>query len=330
MVGAAAVKRLAALLLTLCLASCGQPQSPLNPAGDEAQGLYSLWTLMLWVCGAAYLIVLLFLAAALWRHRRRLQPQSSDAGLKVGLAAWAGFIVVGLSVLAGASFLADRTLASQARAQALQVRVTGHQWWWRVQYRDPASGAWIETANEVHLPLGRPARIELVSSDVIHSFWIPNIAGKIDMIPGRTNTLTALPRRTGWFRGQCAEFCGLQHAQMALDVKVDTAEAFAAWLAGQARPAPALASRGRDLIEQGACGQCHSVRGTAARGRAGPDLTHVAARKSLAAGTLPLTRGALMGWITQPQAIKPGAEMPASGLSPADTLAVVAYLEGLT
>jgi cytochrome c oxidase subunit 2 len=313
-------------------------QSPLAPAGDEAQRLYSLWTLTLWICGGVYLLVLAFLGLALWRHRRRLaaaapDPEPKNRGLELGLAGWAAFITVGLTVIAGASFLADRSLAANHPGDVLQVRVTGQQWWWRVQYRTP-TGAWIETANEVHLPLNRPARIEVATTDVIHSFWIPNLSGKQDTIPGRINTLFATPRRTGWFRGQCAEFCGLQHAQMSLDVKVEPAAAFDAWLAGQAgasRPPPdPVALRGQQIVTTGTCAQCHTVRGAAAQGRAAPDLTHVASRRSLAAGTLPFNRGALMGWITQPQASKPGAEMPPSGLPPADALAVVHYLEGLT
>jgi cytochrome c oxidase subunit 2 len=315
------------------LSALAAVQTPLAPAADQAARLAGLWDLMLWMCGGAYLRVLLFLAWALWRNRNLIHPPADhEGGLRLGFAAWAGLVTVGLSVLAGASFLVDRSLAANAE-RPLEVRVTGQQWWWRVQYRDPVAGTWVETANEVHLPLGRPARVTVASTDVIHSFWIPNLTGKIDMVPGRLNAITVTPRRTGWFRGQCAEFCGLQHAQMALDVKVDAPDAFAAWLAGQAAAAPApsnpAAARGLAIVSTGTCGQCHSIRGTAAAGRNGPDLTHVAARKSLAAGTLPFTRGALMGWIAQPQALKPGAEMPASNLSPSDTLAVVAYLETL-
>jgi cytochrome c oxidase subunit 2 len=314
----------------------GWTQSPLAPVTDEAQRLYGLWNLMLGICGGVYVLVLLFLGWALWRNRRRLEAPSlnpNDRGLQLGLTAWAAFITVGLAVIAGASFLVDRSLAAAHPGDVVQVRVTGQQWWWRVQYRTP-SGGWIETANEVHLPLNRPARIEVATTDVIHSFWIPNLAGKQDTIPGRINTLFATPRRTGWFRGQCAEFCGLQHAQMALDVKVESPKAFDAWLTGQAgassAPPDPVAARGQQIVTTQTCGQCHSVRGTPANGRAAPDLTHVASRRSLAAGTLPFNRGALMGWITQPQAAKPGAEMPPSGLAPADTLAVVHYLEGLS
>lgn len=213
------------------------------------------------------------------------------------------------------------------------MRVTGHQWWWRVQYRDPATGGWIETANELRLPVDRPARIELQAADVIHSFWIPNLSGKLDMIPGRTNLLYVTPTRTGSFRGQCGEFCGLQHAQMALAVQVQPRAAFDAWRAAQGRsaaaPSGALEQTGRAVFERASCGLCHTVRGTSAAGRAGPDLTHVGSREALAAGALPAGRGPLAGWIAQPQAVKPGTLMPPGGLPPDETNAVAAYLEGL-
>jgi cytochrome c oxidase subunit 2 len=320
------------------LAGCGGVQTPLGPASDQAAHLYGLWTLMLWVCGGAYLLVLAFLGAALWRARGRLslepQTQPNDAALSRGLAAWVMLITLGLVTLAAASFLVDRALARADTAQALAVRVTGQQWWWRVEYRDPATGRWIETANELHLPLNQPAHIELLAADVIHSFWVPNLSGKMDMIPGRANAITVTPRRLGWLRGQCAEFCGLQHAQMALDVNVETPEAFSAWLAAQARPAQApvdaVSARGQALVSGGTCGQCHTIRGAEAQGRAGPDLTHVGGRRSLAAGAAPMSRGALMGWLAQPQALKPGAEMPPTTLTPADADAVSRYLAGLT
>ena len=333
-------------LLTVAVASLADGyvhrQSVLLPAGDQAAALHGLLGFVTVVCGVAYALVLLFLGWALWRARRRFShraepsaPDTSrdDRALQLGLAAWAAIITVGLVTVAGASFLVDRALANHDRPGPTDVRITAQQWWWRLEYRDPGSGRWIEAANELHLPLNRPSRVEIRSADVIHSFWVPNISGKIDMVPGRTNHLTLTPRRLGWVRGQCAEFCGLQHARMALDVKVETPEAYAAWLAAQRAPASppgdAAGARGLVLVTSGACGACHSIRGTSATARAAPDLTHVASRRSLAAGTLPMTRGALMGWIVQPQALKPGSEMPATGLSPADALAVVSYLEGL-
>jgi cytochrome c oxidase subunit 2 len=333
--------RIASVFAGLCaasLAGCAGPQSVFSPASDQAQWLHGLFGLMLWVCGIAYLLVLAFLAVALWRARGALaetpitEPQ--DGRLQWGLKAWAALIVAGLLTLAVASFLVDRALAGAEPRGDPTVRVTGQQWWWRIEVKDPASGRWVESANELHLPLNQPTPVEVVSADVIHSFWIPNLSGKIDMVPGRVNRLTITPRQLGWVRGQCAEFCGLQHAQMALDVKVDSPADYAAWVARQAAPAAApkdpVAARGLALVQDGTCGQCHALRGTAAAARAAPDLTHIAGRRFLAAGAAPLTRGSLQGWIAQPQALKPGAEMPATGLSPRDAEAVAHYLEGLT
>ncbi|WP_294257103.1 cytochrome c oxidase subunit II [uncultured Sphingomonas sp.] len=314
-------------------------QSALAPAGEQAAGIHGLFWLMMAVCGAMYLLVLAGLAWTLWRALRR--PRTSgdpainppDVGLNRGLLGWAGLIVVGLTVLITASFLVERNIAAARARNALQVRVTGHQWWWRIQYRDPRTGGWIETANELHLPLGRTTRVALGSADVIHSFWVPNIAQKLDVIPGRINLLDLTPTRPGWFRGQCAEFCGIQHAHMAFDVKVDAAEDFDRWLAGQARasatPADPVAARGQQVVTGGQCAMCHAIRGTPATGRAGPDLTHFGSRRSVAAGTLTMSRGAIQGWIAQPQALKPGTMMPPVALSGADVDAASRYLMGL-
>jgi len=336
--GAMTPYRLAWLPL-LALAGCGGFQSPIAPAGEQAASINALFWLMMAICGFMYLLVLAALGLSIWRAWRRrresaeVQINPADRGLGRTLVLWCGLILVGLTTLIVASFFVDRTIA-QARARtALEVRVTGHQWWWRIQYRDPATGGWIETANELHLPLGRTTRVSLGSADVVHSFWVPNIAQKIDLIPGRINLLDLTPTRAGWFRGQCAEFCGAQHAHMAFDVKVDTPAAFDRWLAMQARPAgppgdPA-STRGLRVVTQGQCAMCHAIRGTAAVGRAGPDLTHFGSRRSIAAGTLTMSRGAVQGWIAQPQALKPGTMMPPVALSPADADAASRYLTGL-
>jgi cytochrome c oxidase subunit 2 len=325
------MKPAAALPLTLLVAACSGVQSPLAPHGDQAQALHGLFLLMMAVCGAMYLLVLGGLGWALWRRPVQPDVAGDERPLGRGLWATAAVIVVGLTVLIIGSFLADRALFASRGEPAMEVRVTGHQWWWRIEYRDP-TGRWIETANELHLPRGRTTRVLLGSADVIHSFWVPNVAGKLDMIPGRRNVLDLTPRRDGWFRGQCAEFCGTQHAHMALDVRVESPAAFDAWLAAQARPAAALidarAARGAAVFA-GPCAACHVVRGSEAGGRAGPDLTHIAARRSIAAGTLPMSRGGLQGWIAQPQALKPGTSMPTVALAPADADAVAHYLASL-
>ena len=332
-----AALRCCGLAATLALGACGTGiQSALNAAGEQAQHVLSLLQLMLWVCGLMYLAVVAFLAWSLWRVRQPLGAASQsipDGRLNRGLVLWAGVVVTGLTVLIFASFLTDRALATGDRGNFLNVRLTAHQWWWRIEYRHPETGEWIETANELHLPAGRMTRMALGSADVIHSMWIPSVAGKMDVIPGRNNVLQLTPVRLGWFRGQCAEFCGTQHALMVLDVKVESADEFRAWLDAQARPAtsdddPVLA-RGRRVVTEGACAACHVVRGTAAAGRPGPDLTHFGSHRSIAAGAVAMSRGALQGWIVQPQALKPGTLMPQVTLEPVDADAAARYLESL-
>ena len=328
--GSVAPVFLAASLLT----ACSTAQSALDPVADQAAHQFNLLTLMLWVCGTAYLLVLTFLGWAIWRARRRFavleQTESAAPWLQRGLVGWGVLIAIGLTTLTTASFLVDRALASARNHEALRVKITGHQWWWRIQYLDPATGGWIETANELHLPAGRTARLELGAADVIHSFWVPSVSGKMDAIPGRLNVLDVTPRLVGWKRGQCSEFCGTQHAKMAFDVKVEAPAEFDRWLVGQARPALTSSSAaGERVVTSGQCAECHVVRGTAAAGRAGPDLTHVGSRRSLAAGEIPNTRGSIEGWIADPQAIKPGANMPAVTLSVADREAAAAYLTSL-
>lgn len=329
----------AAPLVLLLLGGCRGVQTALDPAGAEAGSIFSLWTLMLWVCGFMYLLVLGFLGWAIWRSRRPLGlaaapvTEAHDGGMERALAGWAGLIVVGLTVLVAASFLVDRSLASTPAGPPLKIKVTGYQWWWRVEYQDGPVDRWFETANELHLPRGRSAEITLTSNDVIHSFWVPNLSGKEDLIPGRTNVVRVTPRREGDLRGTCAEFCGFQHAHMALDVKVESPQAFEAWRNRQLALAPApphpLAAQGAAIFQQQECGMCHRISGTEANGRVGPDLTHLASRKTIAAGTLPYSVGNLAGWIANPQALKPGTKMPTVGLTAAEANALVAYLDTL-
>ena len=329
----------ASILLTWLLGGCTDLQSAISPAGEQAGQLFSLLQLMTWVCGIIYALVLVFLGWTIVRVWKRASADEAplvdpaDRGLSRSMLVWAALIVGGLTFLITASFLTDRHLASLPSKEVLRVRVTGHQWWWRIAYRDPATGRWIETANELHLPSGRTTRVELGSSDVIHSFWVPNVAGKLDVIPGRANSLDLTPHRIGWFRGQCAEFCGAQHAHMAFDVKVESPADFTRWLAAQARAAAPstdpVSARGAAIVTKGACAMCHAVRGTPAAGRPGPDLTHVGSRRSIAAGTLTMSRGALQGWIANPKALKPGTTMPTVPLDGADADAVAAYLESL-
>ncbi len=224
-------------------------------------------------------------------------------------------------------------LVAAAPAGSLQIAVSGQQWWWRVHYLSP-DGAAVELANEIRLPVGEPVEFQLESLDVIHSFWIPSLGGKVDMIPGRKTRLALLPTRTGVFRGVCAEYCGSAHALMAFDVVVVEKEEFERWLVQQREPAAdpleTIAARGRDLFLANGCSACHTIRGTAADGIVGPDLTHAGGRASFGAGTLRNVPGAVHRWITQTERLKPGVHMPAFDMLPEEELrALAAYLESL-
>jgi cytochrome c oxidase subunit 2 len=306
-------------------------QSAADPAGAHAAITSDLFGLFLGVTGLFFLLVLIFLGWAVWRKDRGSQ---SEQRLRLTVAGWAGLITLGLFVLTIGSYFADRSLAFAGAGQPpVRIQVTAQQWWWQVDYQDAVPSNNFATANEIHIPVGRPVHIELVSDDVIHSLWIPNLAGKQDLIPGRPADLDLLPRRTGHFRAQCAEFCGLQHAHMALDVIVDTPEQYAAWKAKSLQPAPPPQTpeqrRGYAVVTGLQCAACHAITGTPAYGTVGPDLTRVGSRATLAAAELPNARAWLERWIADPQAIKPGNRMPKVPMSSADLHAVSAYLETL-
>ena len=309
----------------------------LAPAADQAQAIATVWHALLWPNVAIYVAMLAALGWALW-HRRPVAGETPEARTRHArnwaraLLGWTGFIALVLTAYTALSFVQDRRLLAR-EPDAVRVRITGRQWWWQVEYPDADPSRQVATANELHLPLGRMARIELRSSDVIHSLWIPALNGKMDLIPGRTTELVATPRKAGRYLGECAEFCGVQHAHMALPVTVETPAAFAAWLdarrAPAAPPASAAAVRGKRLFESGPCAMCHAVAGTNAGAHAGPDLTHVASRPLLAGGALPNDRAHLAAWLADPQAHKPGTNMPDPKLTPAELSDVVAYLEDL-
>ena len=277
----------------------------------------------------------------------------SSCALRPGLWIVGGGVLLPaavLSALMAYNVWRSAQLDPQTSRGALVISVTAKMWWWEVRYSDPAGGPDIVLANELHLPADRPVYLALTSSDVIHSFWVPALAGKMDMVPGRMTGLALRPLKAGVYRGQCAEYCGLQHARMALHVVVEPPAAFAAWLVHQARPQPmpaaGEASKARLALGRSAfllhCAACHMVRtgdgqagpslasGPLQLSGAGPDLTHVASRLYLAAGTLRNEPGALAAWIADPDAHKPGARMPAAaGIDPASLQALTAYLEQL-
>jgi cytochrome c oxidase subunit 2 len=321
-------------MLMPTLAACAGIQSALDPAADQAGAIGDIWHLMLAVCGFMYALVLAFLAVALVRARRRGTAEriANETALTRMLYGFIALVVAGLVTLAVGSFLVDRRLFEDG-PEPLHVRVTGMQWWWQVEYPSGDPAETVTTANELHLPVGREAVIELRTRDVIHSLWIPNLNGKLDLIPGRVNRLRITPRRTGTFRGQCAEFCGLDHAWMALDVRVEDNDAFEAWRRHQLEPARAPESAGEragaDAFMRKPCTLCHAIEGSDAAARAGPDLTHFGSRTTLAAGARPLTRETLDAWLADPQRIKPGAHMPRVPMSGEERAHLVDYLLSL-
>jgi cytochrome c oxidase subunit 2 len=330
-----------AVVSALLVVGCSGKQAALDPAGDQAATIGGLWTLMLWVCGFMYLLVLLFLAHALWKSRHILSAEPISHGaesavekpLRTALSAWVGLIVGGLIVLSLGSFLIDRSLANARLDNALKIKVTAVQWWWKVEYEGETPDKRVITANELRLPVGRPAMLELHAEDVIHSFWIPNLGGKQDLIPGRINSLLLTPRREGEYRGQCAEFCGLQHAKMAIDATVVNDREFELWRQQQLAPAPAPSTpeqvRGHEIFMSGPCAACHQILGTPAAGQSGPDLTHLASRRTIAAGARPYSFEALRDWLRDPHTIKPGNHMPQVQLSNSDLTALTSYLDTL-
>jgi cytochrome c oxidase subunit 2 len=318
----------------------GIEHSALDVAGVQAGHIHTMWTVLMAVCGFMYFLVLVFLVWALMRARRRRRAQPEDASatpatrlMSTALNGWIGLVILGLFALTITSYAVDRAIFSAGEQKGLSLEVTSQQWWWEVKYRSDDPSQTFETANEIHLPVNVPVEIGLSSPDVIHSFWVPNLHGKQDLIPGRSTNIHLHPTRIGTFRGQCAEFCGAQHANMALNVIVESQQDFDRWRQGQLRaaqdPADNVAAQGRDIFMTSACALCHTIRGTDAAGISGPDLTHLASRISLGAGALAYSRGTLAAWISNPQGIKPGNHMPNVPLDPNALQSLTAYLDGL-
>lgn len=304
--------------------------STLDTAGRDAQQIAFLFWVMAAGAAAIWAGVTLLALHAL---RERREQWSPARGYRLIVGGGVVLPTVVLSALLAAGLPSLTQLLDPPQAGALTIAVSGEQWWWRVRYDSP-SGPPVELANEIRLPAGERAEVQLASDNVIHSFWIPSIAGKVDMIPGRTTRLSLEPTRTGTFRGTCAEYCGASHALMGFSVVVMEKAAFTAWLAEQARdaqvPATPEAIRGQALFSANGCSACHAVRGTRAAGGVGPDLTHVGGRSSLAAGALPNDTNHLVDWIARPGRAKPGALMPPFGMLPiADLHALAVYLSGL-
>jgi cytochrome c oxidase subunit 2 len=324
-------------MLCLLLANCGGWQSALDPHGTSAIHLKQLIILIVAACSMVWMLVMIALIAALSRTRpERLRPTDIDPHVEHRMArSVIAATIVTAMVIAGftlASFFTTRALSVAGRDD-LVIKIGGSQWWWNVEYLDPRPDRIFQTANEIHIPVGRNVRFQLEGDDVIHSFWVPSLAGKQDLIPGRPNEITVRAERTGIYRGQCAEFCGLQHAHMAFLVIADTQEAFEKWAEAQRQPAVAATDEeivaGRDSFLAKPCASCHTIHGTSASGTTGPDLTHVGSRKMIAAGLFETTRGSLAAWIADPQTLKPGNNMPMVPLTADELRSISAYLASL-
>ncbi|MGZ8377343.1 MAG: cytochrome c oxidase subunit II [Gemmatirosa sp.] len=348
-------------------------QSALRVSSPEAARIGALWDLLLWMGLVATVLTFALLAWALFRRRHpdELPPEAdrpadprgerrneesggrgrTGSGRPASERQGARWMVIGgivvptlvllvvlvptLRTLGAIGAPADQlaTLDAVPRAGELVIEVVGRQFWWEVRYHDTDPRRVFDTANELRIPVGRRVLLRLRSSDVIHSFWVPGLQGKMDLIPGRVNVLTLQADRPGVWRGQCAEFCGVQHGKMGLTVVAEPPERFAAWQASQrllaAVPADSLGRADQQAFLASGCTLCHAVRGTDARGKLGPDLTHVGSRLTLAAATLPNSPGNLYGWIADPQAHKPGSLMPALPLRADELHAIVRYLTAL-
>ncbi len=323
-------RRSGALSCALAVAGCSGVQSALDPAGDDALRIY--WLTVIMTVGATlifFAVTGLLIYAIFAPPERRAWLGGRNTIVLGGLA----FPIIVLSMLLPYGLIVMRD-TDVPKAGALPIEVIGEQYWWRVRYLGEGGRPAFSTANEIVVPVGSPIAVSVTAADVIHSFWIPNFGGKIDMIPGRVNSLNFTAERPGIYRGVCAEFCGDQHARMAFDVVALEPAAFEAWRENQAKPAPEpdlpLLVRGRELFRAGGCGSCHVVRGTEADGRFGPDLTHVGSRRTIGAGQFPNNIGTLAGWIANTQHIKPGVRMPSYGsFTGEDLRALAGYLESL-
>jgi cytochrome c oxidase subunit II len=323
-------------LLTLIGGACATDMSVLRPAGPFAAKISHLTWFLIILATIVYIGVMVLLAWAVARNRSR-DPAAFDLSHRPHhFVIWGGAVIPTIVLIAVfvAAMRVTGLFPPPAPRDALSVQVTGNQWWWKIEYHDPDLSKWFVTANELHIPVGRPVRVTLVASDVIHSFWVPRLQGKLDLIPGDTNEIRLLADTAGDYRGQCAEYCGAQHAHMGFHVIAEDPAAFNAWVESQraaaAPPTDSLTQLGQQLFVSGPCSACHTIRGTPALGKVAPDLTHVGSRRTIAAGELPNTLGTMEAWITNAQSIKPGARMPSiTQYNGTELRALATYLESL-
>ena len=339
------MRRAAVFAASLALIGCAGPyQSAVDTGGSEAGRIATLWWVFLAVLSAIFLTVMVLLFLSLTRHRHRsgrdvLEAVHAPSGeterrlTRIVAIATVATVLILFGLLIG-SISTGKALANPpGRRHALTVEVTGNQWWWSVRYMNDDPQRIVATANEMHIPVGRPVRIRGLSQDVIHSFWVPGLNGKRDLIPSRVTEEWIEADRPGRFRGQCAEFCGLQHAHMAFWVVAEPEDKFEAWMEHQRQPAHSPTDpdqqRGYQVFLNSSCVLCHNITGTPAKGQEAPDLTHFASRLTIAAGTLPNNKGNLGGWILDPQTIKPGNHMATVHLNPGDVQPLLDYVESL-
>ncbi|MDB4943361.1 MAG: coxB [Labilithrix sp.] len=313
--------------------------SALAPAGIQSQRIATLFSSFLGIAAVVFVLVIgAFVAALVTRRPAADVPKAElpkpeegrrrrNVTIAVVLTTFVLFVMLYLSVST------TRALASLGTKDAVTIDVVGHKWWWELRYPGSVAGLQFTTAYEMHVPVGRPVEVRLQSVDVIHSFWVPSLHGKRDVIPGKPSTLVFQADEPGRYEGQCAEYCGTQHANMRFIVVAESQADFDAWLRHSLEPAHAPANdeerHGLEVFEKSRCIMCHSIGGTTAFATVGPNLTHLASRTELAMGTLPNTRGHLAGWIVDPQSSKPGTTMPGTPLPPEDLNALLTYLGSL-
>jgi cytochrome c oxidase subunit II len=330
---------IAPLSLLMLLAGCAHRESMLAPGGPAAENLASLgWFVFILFCAIGVIMWVLLTWVAVRKRGSFEEHAPVDVG---GGQPWIliGGFVIPIIILAAVYVVSLDSMAAfplegPKATEPADIRVTGHQWWWQIDYIKGQLDHQVTTANEIHIPVGKPVDIDLTSADVIHSFFIPQLHGKVDLIPGQTNRIRIEADRAGMYRGQCAEYCGAQHAHMILMVVADPPADYEAWLARQAAdagpPSTDQARRGEQIFMSKACVLCHTIRGTQALARVGPDLTHIGSREGLAANSLRNNEANLEAWVTHAQSLKPEAGMPDITQFRGDEARdLVAYLEQL-
>jgi cytochrome c oxidase subunit 2 len=317
-------------VLILCcvplLSGCQDWQSVLAPRGPESERIYILWSVLFWGGSAIFfgimgLVLLACFGKARWKDRISNETTITLGGIV--------FPTLTLALLLGYGLWVMRPAGVFAEGEPLQVEIIGERWWWRVVYHH-SSGVKFESANELRIPAGRRVEVTLTTTDVIHSFWVPQLAGKVDMIPGRTNFVTLIANNPGVSRGQCAEYCGGPHAMMGFHVVALEPETFETWMAQEMKPAEPTQEAGQQLFLTHGCAGCHTIRGTAAAGKIGPDLTKVGSRLALGAAVLDNSPRSMAAWIADAQHLKPANRMPSFRIFTGSELAALSqYLAGL-